>query len=57
MGEDAVALWQLVNLWRRFPHLYEIKRPKGAEDMLHIADSFLPYLQGRDWQSVQNPAP
>jgi hypothetical protein len=57
MGEDALALWDLVNLWRRFPHLYEIKRPKSAEDMLHIADSFLPYLQGRDWQSVQNPAP
>ena len=57
MGDEALALWDLVTLWRRFPHLYEIKRPKSGEDMLHIADSFRPYLAARDWESVQNPAP
>jgi 2-hydroxychromene-2-carboxylate isomerase len=56
-GDDAEALWDLVVLWRRFPHLYEMKRPKTAADMAHIAASFQPYLTARDWQTVQNPAP
>lgn len=57
VGDDALRLWDLVSLWRQVPHLYEIKRPKSAADMSHIADSFQPYLAARDWQSVQNPAP
>jgi 2-hydroxychromene-2-carboxylate isomerase len=57
LGEDAVALWHLVQGWDRFPHLYEIKRPKSADDLHHIATSFTPYLEGRDWRSVQRPAP
>jgi hypothetical protein len=56
-GDDAVALWDLVRGWDRFPHLYEIKRPKAPVDMVHIAEAFTPYLEGRDWQSVENPAP
>jgi 2-hydroxychromene-2-carboxylate isomerase len=57
VGDDALALWDLVTLWRRVPHLYELKRPKSDADMRHIAASFEPYLAARDWQSVQNPAP
>ena len=56
-GDEAVALWDLVVGWDRFPHLYEIKRPKSAEDLRHIATAFTPYLRGRDWRSVERPAP
>jgi 2-hydroxychromene-2-carboxylate isomerase len=56
-GADAAALWDLVQGWDRFPHLYEIKRPKSPLDLAHIAEVFTPYLQGRDWRSVENPAP
>ncbi len=56
-GDDAAALWDLVVGWDRFPHLYEIKRPKSAADLHHIATAFTPYLEGRDWRSVERPAP
>jgi len=56
-GDDAVALWDLVRGWDRFPHLYEMKKPKSPLDMVHIAEAFAPYLEGRDWQSVERPAP
>ncbi|MFZ4519201.1 MAG: DsbA family oxidoreductase [Microthrixaceae bacterium] len=56
-GDDAVALWDAVRAWERFPHLYEIKRPKSQLDMVHIAEAFTPYFEGRDWQSVEKPAP
>lgn len=56
-GEDAMHLWQVVLGFRRFPHLYELKRPKTAADMEHIARQFTPYLQARDWQSKEKPAP
>jgi hypothetical protein len=56
-GDDAVALWHLVAGWERFPHLYELKRPKSALDLAHIGQAFTPYLEGRDWQSVENTAP
>jgi 2-hydroxychromene-2-carboxylate isomerase len=56
-GADALALWELVRLYRRFPHLYELKRPKAASDMQHIKEQFTPYLTGRDWESRQKPAP
>ena len=57
VGSDARALWDLVSGWRRFPHLYELKRPKEAEDLGAIAETFAPYLAARDWQSIQRPAP
>jgi hypothetical protein len=56
-GDDAVALWDLVRVYRRFPHLYELKRPKSPADLLHIREQFTPYLAGRDWESRQNPTP
>jgi hypothetical protein len=43
--------------WLDFPYLYEIKRPKAAEDLRAIAEAFRPYLEGRDWVSVEKPAP
>jgi 2-hydroxychromene-2-carboxylate isomerase len=56
-GEAAERLWDLVLGWREFPHLYELQRPKRREDVALIADTFRPYLDARDWQSVANPTP
>ena len=56
-GDSALRLWDLVLGWREFPHLYELRHPKTAGDMMHIAESFRPYLEARDWESIQNPAP
>lgn len=55
-GDDALALWELVLATRRFPHLYEIKRPKTDADVAHIAERFRPYLSARDWESRERPA-
>lgn len=54
-GQRALRLWDLVCLWREFPHLYEVRTPKSPEDYEHIARMFDPYLTARRWQSVQNP--
>lgn len=51
-GEAAVALWEAVAAWTAFPHLYEVQRPKTAADLAHIAETFRPYLQARDWVSI-----
>jgi 2-hydroxychromene-2-carboxylate isomerase len=56
-GAAAVRLWRHVCGWREFPHLYEMKRPKGEADIEAIARAFSPYLDARDWQTVQRPAP
>jgi DSBA-like thioredoxin domain len=56
VGADAVALWDLVCATRRFPHLYELKRPKTDTDVHYIAEQFAPYLQARDWETRERPA-
>jgi 2-hydroxychromene-2-carboxylate isomerase len=56
-GEDAGRLWDLVAGWQEFPHLYELRRPKTAADLDHIAAAFAPTFEARDWRSVQNPVP
>ena len=56
-GEAAVRLWRLVTGWLEFPHVYEVQRPKRAEDMDTIAKAFSSYLDARDWFSVQRPTP
>ena len=56
-GDDAVALWDLVLAWRRFPHLYEMQRPKSKADQALIASTFQPYVAARNWQTIQNPTP
>lgn len=57
MGDEALALWDLTLAYTRIDGLYEIKTPKRPSDLEVIGRAFTPYLQGRDWQSVQNPAP
>ena len=56
-GEDAVALWRHVEDWLAFPTLYEIQRPKATADLDRIATTFRPYLEARDWITIQNPTP
>ena len=56
-GDDAVALWELVLGWRRFPHLFELQRPKTPAHLDHITAEFRPYFEARDWHTVQNPTP
>lgn len=54
-GEAAGRLWDAVAAWAEFPHLYELRRPKVEADWKHIETSFGPYLNARDWQTIQNP--
>lgn len=51
-GEAAVRLWDTVIGWLEFPNLYEIQRPKAPSDIKAIAESLRPYLEGRDWDSI-----
>lgn len=56
-GPAAVRLWELVCGWREFPHLYELQRPKTPADLSLIAETFRPYLEARDWKTIQNDTP
>ncbi|MDZ7884722.1 MAG: DsbA family protein [Mycobacterium sp.] len=51
-GPAAVRLWDAVLAWTEFPHLYELQRPKTPADGRLIAETFRPYLQARDWVSI-----
>ncbi|SBS72460.1 conserved hypothetical protein [uncultured Mycobacterium sp.] len=51
-GEAAVRLWDAVVAWTEFPHLYELQRPKTRADEQMIAETFRPYLEARDWVSI-----
>ncbi len=56
-GDAAVRLWDLVCGWREFPHLYELQRPKQQADVALIGERFRPYLEARDWVTIQNDTP
>jgi 2-hydroxychromene-2-carboxylate isomerase len=51
-GDAAERLWDAVVAWTAFPHLYEIQRPKGRADAEQIRAVFQPYLEARDWVSI-----
>ena len=51
-GQSAVRLWDAVLAWTEFPHLYELQRPKTAADERLIGETFRPYLEARDWVSI-----
>lgn len=57
MGAEALALWDVTVAYSKINGLYEIKTPKTKADLTYIARAFTPYLEGRDWESIQNPAP
>lgn len=52
VGQAALRLWDAVAAWTEFPHLYEMQRPKTTADQQAIADTFRPYLEARDWVSI-----
>jgi 2-hydroxychromene-2-carboxylate isomerase len=56
-GSAAVRLWQLITGWLEFPRLYELQRPKTGEDLHAIAETFRPYLEARDWITIQKETP
>jgi 2-hydroxychromene-2-carboxylate isomerase len=51
-GDAAVRLWEAVTTWTEFPHLYELQRPKQPDDHRYITETFRPYLEARDWVSI-----
>ncbi|MGH9094005.1 MAG: DsbA family protein, partial [Acidimicrobiales bacterium] len=51
-GAAAVRLWDAVTAWREWPHLFELQRPKSPADQAAIASSLRPYLEARDWVSI-----
>jgi 2-hydroxychromene-2-carboxylate isomerase len=55
--ERAVELWNIVTGYARFPDLYEIKTPKTNKDLSAIGTLFRPYLENREWPTIQKPAP
>ncbi len=51
-GDAAVRLWDSVCGWLEFPHVYEIQRPKQPADLAAIGEAFRPYIEARDWVSI-----
>jgi 2-hydroxychromene-2-carboxylate isomerase len=56
-GPAAIRLWHLVTGWLEFPAVYEVQRPKTDQDLHAIAATFRPYLQARDWITIQKETP
>jgi 2-hydroxychromene-2-carboxylate isomerase len=51
-GDAALRLWHATTAWLEFPYLYELQRPKNAMHGAVIADRLRPYLEARDWVSI-----
>jgi 2-hydroxychromene-2-carboxylate isomerase len=51
-GEAALRLWHAVTAWLEFPHLFELQQPKTNAHFQAITDTFEPYLNARDWVSI-----
>jgi 2-hydroxychromene-2-carboxylate isomerase len=51
-GEDALKLWNVVTGMADLEHVYELQRPKTRHDLELISQHLQPYLNGRDWVSV-----
>jgi len=51
-GRDALTLWNVVTGMAELPHVYELQRPKSLADAELIGRSLRPYLDGRDWVSI-----
>ena len=43
--------------WRDFPHLFEIKRPEDGGRPWPSPTRSSPYLEARDWMTIEHPAP
>ncbi len=51
-GPAALNLWSVVTGMAGLPHVYELQRPKSPADVELIAQQLRPYLDGRDWVSI-----
>ena len=51
-GDAAVRLWNAVTAWTEFPDLYELQKPKMKHDEHRIVETFRPYVEARDWVSI-----
>ena len=51
-GDAAARLWRAVTAWLEFPDVFELQRPKDRATQRRIVEVFQPYLQARDWVSV-----
>ena len=51
-GAAAVRLWDATIAWLEYPYLFELQRPKNRTHGDVIADRFRPYLEARDWVSI-----
>lgn len=51
-GDAALRLWGATTAWLEFPYLFELQRPKNQSHGAVIADRFRPYLEARDWVSI-----
>jgi len=51
-GEAGLRLWNALTTWLEFPYLYELQRPKQPSDEKAIYETFKPYLEARDWVSI-----
>lgn len=51
-GDRAVRLWDAVRVWAEFPDLYELQQPKTPAANQRILSTFRPYLEARDWVSI-----
>jgi 2-hydroxychromene-2-carboxylate isomerase len=56
-GEAAIRLWRLLTGWLEFPALFEVQQPKTQADLHAIAETFRPYLEARDWITIQKETP
>lgn len=50
--EAALRLWEATTAWLEFPYLFELQRPKNAHHGEVITDRLRPYLEARDWVSI-----
>ena len=51
-GAAAVRLWDAVTAWVEFPSVFELQRPKTSDDQRRILRTFRPYIEARDWVSI-----
>ncbi|HUF96630.1 MAG TPA: DsbA family protein [Ilumatobacter sp.] len=51
-GDAALRLWNAVTAWVEFPNVFELQQPKTAAHHEAITDAFRPYLEARDWVSI-----
>jgi 2-hydroxychromene-2-carboxylate isomerase len=51
-GAAALRLWDATIAWLEFPYLFELQRPKDAMYGAVIGDRLRPYLDARDWVSI-----